>query len=170
MQAALLSFLAYNSDNTNPPIPTTTTTTNPSRYHPLLYYHYHYDHHYRHRRARHTAIKQSNPELAYFSLQHQKKKQPTPGQQPRGRNAGFDPSGDDAVWGVGPVIRLCESDDAWGSWGSGQKSLAHGAGNTTVESAFSGITKDRGGWGTNLFRELRVNHWEVQQTATGERK
>jgi hypothetical protein len=40
---------------------------------PLLYYHYHYDHHYRHRRARHTAIKQSNPQLAYFFPARSKK-------------------------------------------------------------------------------------------------
>jgi hypothetical protein len=44
------------------------------RYHHLLYYHYHYGLYHRHRRARHAASKQSNPQLAHFSLQDQKKK------------------------------------------------------------------------------------------------
>jgi hypothetical protein len=40
----------------------------------MVYYHYHYGLYHRHRRARHTASKQSNPQLAHFSLQDQKKK------------------------------------------------------------------------------------------------
>jgi hypothetical protein len=49
-----------------------------SSFYHLLYYHYHYDHHYRHRRASLSAIKHSNPQLAYFFPARSKKQKKVP--------------------------------------------------------------------------------------------